>query len=52
MFSSIHSRAVALNNKRNMKKLDKYHYHELLHTINIIQDMCEDHLLKHYLGQE
>ncbi len=32
-------------------KLDKYHYHELLHTVSIIADMCEDHLINHHAGQ-
>lgn len=34
----------------NTMKLDKYHYHELLHTINIIREMCGDHLINHHAG--
>ena len=32
-------------------KPDKYHYHELLHTINIIREMCIDHLIDHHAGK-
>ena len=31
-------------------KLDKFHYHEFLHTISIILDMTEDHLMNHHVG--
>ncbi len=32
------------------KKLDEFHYHELLHATNMIMEICEEHLLNHHVG--
>lgn len=35
-----------------MSKLDKYHYHEALHTTHVIQMLIERELLDHPVGKK